>query len=243
MNLIVDIGNTRVKAAVFENDSLVELKAFDEEEIFKKIDFFLSKYAINAAILSSVKILSEEFRQSLDLKIPFLVLNAETKVPFQNNYATPTTLGVDRIALIANAAIKYSNKNVLVIDAGTCITYDFINTNNEYLGGAISPGVQMRYQSLNTFTSKLPLLEKQEIDFTIGNSTENSIHSGVVKGIVGEISSFIKDYEIENKDLTVVLTGGDTYFLAKQLKSSIFANPNFVLEGLNTILIYNREGC
>ena len=101
----------------------------------------------------------------------------------------------------------------------------------------------MRYKSLNYYTSKLPLLEKNETNFIIGGSTEESIHSGVVTGVVGEISFIIEEYKKENGDLTVVLTGGDTYFLAKQLKSSIFANPNFVLEGLNTILIYNKEEC
>ncbi len=243
MNLIIDIGNTRVKAAVFEQDSLLELLAFTLDELFEKIDFFLKKYPIEAAILSSVQDLSEEMQHRLQQKAFFVVLNAQTKVPFLNAYATKDTLGVDRIALVANASKKYPNQNVLIIDAGTCITYDFINANREYFGGAISPGIQMRYKSLHKFTSKLPLLKKKETNVMIGGSTQESIHSGVLMGVLGEITYIIEAYKQENRHLTVVLTGGDTYFLANQLKSSIFANPNFVLEGLNTILNHNKEEC
>ncbi len=243
MNLIIDIGNTRVKAAVFEQDSLVVLLAFTRDELLEKIDFFLKKYQITDAILSSVQDLSEQVCANLQQKIPFLVLDARTKVPFVNTYATKNTLGVDRIALVSNASKKYPNQNVLIIDAGTCITYDYINAKNEYLGGAISPGVQMRYRALHAYTSKLPLLEKREATSITGGSTEDSMHSGVVVGVIGEISFVIEAYEKENRHLTVVLTGGDTYFLANQLKSSIFANPNFVLEGLNTILNHNKEEC
>ena len=243
MNLIIDIGNTRVKAAVFESDRMKEVLVFDEVDFFDKIDFFLKKYKINNGILSTVKNLPSDFLKKLEKRCPILLLNGQTKVPFINKYATKGTLGVDRVALVANASLVFQNRNVLIIDAGTCITYDFINTNNEYLGGAISPGINMRYDSLNNFTSKLPKLEKTEVNNFIGNSTESSMHSGVINGVLAEISSFIINYKAENEDLTVVLTGGDTYFLAKQLKSSIFANPNFVLEGLNRILIYNTEEC
>jgi type III pantothenate kinase len=163
---------------------------------------------------------------NLQEKTSFRVLDAKTAVPFVNKYKTKDTLGVDRIAIVSNAAKKFSKENVLIIDAGTCITYDYINASSEYFGGAISPGIEMRYKSLNYYTSKLPLLEKNEIN-----------------GVVGEILHIIEEYKKESQYLTVVLTGGDTYFLAKQLKSSIFANPNFVLEGLNTILIYNKEEC
>jgi type III pantothenate kinase len=243
MNLIVDVGNTRIKAAVFESDRLIELLVFTEKELLEKVDFFLSKYVITDGILSSVKVLTEDLMQNLQKKTSFMVLNSNTEVPFVNKYITKETLGVDRIAVVSNAAKNFSKENVLIIDAGTCITYDYINASNEYFGGAISPGIEMRYKALNYYTSKLPLLEKKETNFITGGSTKESIHSGVVTGVVGEISYIIEEYKKENQHLTVVLTGGDTYFLAKQLKSSIFANPNFVLEGLNTILIYNKEEC
>ncbi|MFT4576594.1 MAG: type III pantothenate kinase [Polaribacter sp.] len=243
MNLIIDVGNTRIKAAVFESDRLIELLVFTEKELLEKVDFFLSKYVITDGILSSVKVLSENLMHNLQEKTSFRVLDAKTAVPFVNKYKTKDTLGVDRIAIVSNAAKKFSKENVLIIDAGTCITYDYINASSEYFGGAISPGIEMRYKSLNYYTSKLPLLEKNEINFIIGGSTKESMHSGIINGVVGEILHIIEEYKKESQYLTVVLTGGDTYFLAKQLKSSIFANPNFVLEGLNTILIYNKEEC
>ena len=130
---------------------------------------------------------------------------------------------------------------MLIIDAGTCITYDFINTNNEYLGGAISPGIRLRYRTLNNLTANLPLLDTQLPQDIIGNSTQNSIHSGVVFGVLKEIDGVIDEYVKKYSDLTVILTGGDTKFLSNQLKNSIFANSNFLLEGLNFILEYNSQ--
>ena len=243
MNLIIDIGNTRIKAAVFENDKLIEVFVFEIEVLLEKVEFLSEKYSIKKGIISSVKNISKKVLKQLSKKTPFLVLDSSTKVPFKNLYKTPETLGVDRIALVSNAVEKFHNKNVLIIDAGTCITYDFVNEHKEYLGGAISLGIEMRYIALNKFTSKLPLLKKNSPKNFIGNTTDDNIHSGVNNGVLNEINGVIEQYERENPLLTIVLTGGDTYFLAKQLKSSIFANPNFVLEGLNTILIYNNKEC
>ena len=141
----------------------------------------------------------------------------------------------------AGAVLKYPNQNRLVIDAGTCITYDFIDEKDNYLGGAISPGIKIRYKSLNDYTANLPLLEKKEIEHYIGNSTENSIHSGIINGICHEIDGFISQYSLKNQDLTIILTGGDADFLAKRLKSTIFANSNFLLESLKTLSIYLNE--
>ena len=243
MNLIIDVGNTRIKAAVFENDTLLEVLIFDSNELLNKTDLFIKKYTINHGLISSVKYIAENTLNQLRSKVPFLVLDSSTKVPFKNLYKTPKTLGVDRIALVANAVDKFQEKNVLIIDAGTCITFDFVNKYKEYLGGAISLGVEMRYKSLHKYTSKLPLLDKKKPESFIGRTTNENIHSGVINGVLNELNGVIEQYERENSFLTVVLTGGDTNFLAKQLKSSIFANPNFVLEGLNTILIYNNKEC
>ena len=167
-------------------------------------------------------------------------LSSETKIPFTNLYKTPKTLGVDRIALIAGAIQLKNNQNTLVIDAGTCITYDFVNTKNEYFGGAIAPGINMRYKALNKFTANLPLLKPKTI-FEKGNTTKNAIHKGVINGVFLEIEGVIKQYLDKYDNLTIVLTGGDTNFLAGLLKSSIFANPNFLLQGLNYILNYNLQ--
>jgi len=241
MNLIIDIGNTQVKAAVFESNRILEHAVFDEKTFLKNIESILKKHQIKSCILSSVKEMSVNYTEVLS-KIPyFLELNASTKIPYNNLYGTPETLGLDRIALMAAASSEYSLKNVLVIDAGTCITFDFINRKNEYLGGAISPGIGIRYKSLNYYTSKLPKLEKTNEYQLVGRSTSLSIHSGVINGVVNEINGVISQYQEKYHDLTVVLTGGDTNFLSKQLKNSIFANQNFLLYGLNKILTFNYQ--
>ena len=241
MNLIIDVGNTRVKAAVYEKDTCVEQFVFSASRILSEVKKILKKHQIQRGIISSVAKITRSKKEKLFQLISFIELNSTTKVPFKNLYKTPKTLGVDRIALISAAVNQFLNKNVLVIDAGTCVTFDFVNSKKEYLGGAISLGLQMRYKSLHTFTSNLPLLKISNPEHFMGNSTETSIQSGVVNGICNEINGVINQYKEQFQDLTVVLTGGDTYFLAKQLKSSIFANPNFILEGLNTILIYNKD--
>lgn len=241
MNLIIDIGNTQVKAAVFESNNILEQDAFDENVFLEKIENILKKHRIERCILSSVKEMNQDYIENLR-RIPFfLELKATTKVPFENLYGTPNTLGLDRIALVAAASSKYPLKNVLVIDAGTCITFDFINKSNQYLGGGISPGIGIRYKSLNHYTSKLPELEKTDDYQLIGKSTSLSIHSGIINGVLNEINGVISQYEGKFHDLTVVLTGGDTNFLSKQLKNSIFANQNFLLYGLNQILTFNNQ--
>lgn len=239
MNLIIDVGNTRVKVAVFETNTIKEMFVFEKKEIVPQLEKIISKFNILGSIVSSVANISEFEQQKMVKLLNPMFLNSETKVPFNNLYQTPKTLGVDRIALASAAVNKYPKKNVLVIDAGTCITFDFINKSKEYLGGAISPGMDMRYKALHNFTSKLPLLKPNEAFGFVGVDTNSSMHSGVINGICNEISGAINQYRDEYQDLTVVLTGGDTYFLAKQLKSGIFAHPNFVLEGLHTILTYN----
>lgn len=241
MNLVIDIGNSKVKVAVFELDTIITTAVFDEINFLDELKRISNQYAIERSIVSSVKDINEEYLEELQ-KLPFLItLNSDTQLPFKNLYATPSTLGNDRIALAAAAASIYPSQNSLVIDAGTCITYDFINAKNEYLGGAISPGIDMRYKSLHKYTGKLPLLSKNEEFNLIGTSTSTSIHSGVINGVICEIKGVIAQYEQDFGDLTIVLTGGDTKFLFKQLKNSIFANQNFLLIGLNKILTFNNQ--
>lgn len=241
MNLIIDVGNTRVKVALFKGDSIFDTYQFAKSKIAKKIKDIVEKHDVTNGIISSVASISEKEFKKIEQLVPLLRLNHESRVPFKNEYATPITLGVDRIALASASVFKFPNKNVLVIDAGTCITYDFIDKKGVYYGGAIAPGIEMRYKSLYTFTDKLPLLDVTDPKQLTGNSTEESIHSGIVNGILSEIEGMIDRYKEKNKELTVVLTGGDTNFLAKRLKNSIFANPNFLLEGLNNILNYNLK--
>lgn len=241
MNLVVDIGNTQVKAAVFELHKLVEHFVFEEENASKKIQQIIQERDIDQCILSSVRENNDKITELLS-KIPhFIQLSSTTLVPFHNLYSTPKTLGIDRIALVAGAMNQFPDQNVLVIDAGTCITYDFLNSKNEYLGGAISPGITIRYRSLHDYTSKLPQLSINEEFNLVGKSTSEAIHSGIINGVIQEIEGVISQYQAKYQDLTVVLTGGDTKFLSKQLKNSIFANQNFLLHGLNQILTFNNK--
>ena len=241
MNLVIDIGNTKVKVAVFELDTIITAVVCEEINLVKELKRISNQYTFKRSIVSSVKDINEEYLEELQ-KLPFLIiLNTDTPLPFKNLYATPSTLGNDRIALAAAAVCIHPFKNTLVIDAGTCITYDFINAKNEYLGGAISPGIAMRYKSLHQYTGNLPLLSKNEEFNIIGTSTKSSIHSGIINGISCEIKGVIAQYKQDFGDLTIVLTGGDTKFLSKQLKNSIFANQNFLLNGLNKILTFNNQ--
>lgn len=242
MNLIIDVGNTFVKLAVFQGNVLFEKFIVQHDDFLNEAKQVLNKYPIiSKGIISSVGKLNIEDIQVVKSEIDLLILNSETKQPFKNSYKTPKTLGVDRIALVSASVEQFFNTNVLVIDAGTCITYDFINAENEYLGGAISPGIRLRYHSLHNLTANLPLLESKLPESILGNTTESSIHSGVMFGVLNEIDGVINDYKEKYSDLTVILTGGDTNFLSKQLKNSIFANSNFLLEGLNFILEYNSQ--
>ena len=242
MNLVVDVGNSFVKLAVFEQDT-IECKRVVKMDVFlKEVDVLLKEYPlITKTVVSSVGKTKRSDINYLKKRLQVLELNKETALPFVNKYATPNTLGIDRMALVSASVFQFPNNNVLIIDAGTCITYDFITNKNEYLGGAISPGIHLRYKALHNFTANLPLLETEVPDSIVGNSTNNSMHSGVVFGVLNEIDGVIATYKQKYSDLTVILTGGDTNFLSNQFKSSIFANSNFLLEGLNYILQFNTN--
>ena len=241
MNLVIDIGNTQVKTALFKENKLFKKETFSKNEIVKSLKNISNNYIISKAILSNVSNIDELILNKIKKLFEIIQLNYNTKVPFNNFYKTPQTLGVDRIALVAAAVNQFPNKNVLIFDAGSCITYDFVNTKKDYFGGAISPGIAMRYESIHKLTANLPKLSAIDKIPKIGNSTKKAIHLGILNGVIQEIEGVINQYKVKNKKLTVVLTGGDTIFLAKNLKSTIFANPNFLLEGLNSILIYNKN--
>ncbi|MAX68960.1 MAG: pantothenate kinase [Flavobacteriales bacterium] len=235
MNLIIDIGNTLVKYAVFNNDQLVEILKTSEIET-GKVNTLIKEFDIKNVIISTVR---KEMNWNLDVEV--IHLSHKTSLPINLNYKTPETLGKDRIANIVGVSYEYPNKNAVVIDAGTCITYDFINKNKEYLGGRISPGLEMRYKSLNEFTELLPKLSISGESKFIGDDTDSSILSGVEQGILSEVNSLISGFRKENEDLIVVVTGGDTFFFENALKNSIFADQNLVLKGLNIILKYNED--
>ncbi|WP_396149026.1 type III pantothenate kinase [Flavobacterium sp.] len=239
MVLVVDIGNTRIKCAVYELDTFKVAFVFTEKEAENNFKNILFSYPnVTDLIVSSVaKTLTFDFQTiSNDLNIHF-VSNLDS-FPFENKYATPKTLGVDRMILAAGATLLYPKQNRLIIDAGTCVTYDFVDENDNYWGGAISPGFRLRYESLHQFTAKLPLLTLEEPEGLVGSSTNQSIHSGVVNGLICEIDGFIERYKQQNENFTIILTGGDAVFLAKRLKNTIFANSNFLLESLNQFFQY-----
>lgn len=241
MNLCIDIGNTFVKAAVFQDSKPLKVFTFELDFLKKSVKNILHLYNIDFIIVSSVASISISQKKTLEDFRPTLFLDHQSKFPFNNKYLTPNTIGIDRLVLASAAQQFKKSGNVLVIDAGTCVTYDYLDHENNYLGGAISPGLIMRYKSLNYYTSGLPLLKVENPNAVLGNTTQTCMHSGVVNGLVFEIDGVIAHYNNIYKDLTVILTGGDTNFLSKQLKSSIFANSNFLLEGLNYLLNFNLK--
>lgn len=242
MVLTVDVGNTRIKGAVFEGDNTIELLVFYKEELQKKIATILKKHKeITHLVVATVGNVDKNLFLSFQKEIEVWFVSHEDAFPFTNNYTTPKTLGIDRMVLAAGATLKFSRQNRLIIDAGTCVTYDFVDQNDVYHGGAISPGLRLRYESLHSFTEKLPLLTVENPKGFIGDSTAQAIHSGVVNGLVHEINGFVDEYQAKYSNFIIILTGGDTDFLAKRLKNTIFANSNFLLESLNQIFQYKIE--
>ena len=242
MNLVIDIGNSLTKYAVFENRKLLHLETSVSNLFLSQVKDIFEKFPkVEHAIISSVGKLENKEKEVLALFCRVHVLSHDSKMPFKNSYATPLTLGMDRIALATAAFYQYPRSNVLVIDMGTCITYDMINDAGEYIGGSISPGIHMRYKAMHFQTQKLPLLVPEDILDFVGNSTESCMHSGVLYGTAHEIDGVINQYHARFQDLTVILTGGDSQFFVKRLKNSIFANSKFLVEGLNCLLEYNKS--
>lgn len=239
MNLIVDIGNTRVKAALFENSELKEFFVFGSTQELLQSSLF-SNYSISNCILGSVVNEIDGFIAALKTKTNVLLFTSETPTPVKNLYKTAHSLGSDRLAGAVGGNALFPDKNVLIIDAGTCIKYNFVTSQNEYIGGAISEGLKMRFKALHTFTSRLPLLDIDEnSDVFVGTTSNESIISGVQNGAVAEVEGFIETYRKQYHDIYVVITGGDVNFFEKRLKKPIFADSFLILKGLNRILEYN----
>lgn len=238
MNLVIDFGNTRVKAALFKGHELIEAKVYNSADELAEDKAFFS--AANRCIIGSVLNSDKRIPEALNAIKNILFFTSEIKIPLKNSYKTVATLGSDRLAAAIGAYSLYPMKNSLVIDAGTCLKFNFTAANGEYLGGAISPGLQVRFKALKHFTDKLPLVEMNyDFDKIIGQTTEESILSGVVNGILQETEGVINEYKKMYPDLTIVVCGGDTDFFAKRLKNRIFAHPHLVMVGLNETLIFN----
>ena len=235
MNLVLDVGNSLLKIALFEKSELIQKFKFSEN-YKRNIEDLISNYKVTHSIISNVGRIDDSIINILKESTNLLLVSNQLKIPFKNLYKSKNTLGQDRLALVSAAAFNFPNENVLIVDVGSCITYDFKNNNNEYLGGGISPGISMRFKSLNTFTSNLPLIDFDSIYQLIGNNTKNSITSGVVNGTISEINGIIQQYREEFKNIRIILTGGDSNFLLKRIKNTIFADRNFLLIGLNKLL-------
>lgn len=242
MNLIIDIGNTCAKAVGFSDGNIVEEVRFDRGEEAKLGDF-CCKYAFRRGILSTVSTISDELTDVIEaLPFPVMTLKSgETPVPIKNMYATPRTLGTDRLAAAVGANCLQPNRNVLIIDIGTCITVDFVSAAGEYMGGNISLGPTMRLKALHEYTSRLPLVERNGRVEDIGTTTETAIRSGVAHGIQYEIEGYVKSFSAKYPELLVYLTGGVHMDLHFSEKMRIFANNFIVPIGLNRILEYNNE--
>lgn len=240
MDLILDIGNTRIKYATFKNGRLNHKGYCSDNELENVLTTLAGK--ISRLLISTVKPLTNsqeiEFNKVCS---KVAVLSSKLKIPFNNKYETPKTVGADRLALAAGGLLDSPNNPILIIDIGTCMTFDFVSDEADYLGGAISPGLQMRLKALHNFTGKLPLVAVKEPKDLIGRNTNESILSGVINGMQYEIDGIIDAYKLRYPRVKTILTGGDSTFFDKKLKNSIFADADILLKGMHFILEHNTD--
>ena len=237
--LVIDIGNTAQKVAVFD-EAGNQLSWLRQPVVgVADLEAVLQEYRVKAALVSSGGETPAALEEFLQQRVCTLKFSPQLQLPVRLAYATPKTLGTDRIACAVGAHALYPMDNVLAIQAGSCLVTDLVTAEGDYLGGTIAPGLCMRLRALEHFTARLPLLEPSPVDFLVGDTTEKSILSGVVNGLVGEIEGMVYRYQAQFSPLKVVLTGGDAPLLSNSLKNSIFAAPNLVLLGLYKILRFN----
>jgi type III pantothenate kinase len=240
LNLCIDIGNTRFKIALFEGDEVIEMITCNKQELTPILNKLVEIYPVKAMIVSTtrksipkkIRIMGSQFKN-------YIELSDQTKVPINIEYRTPETLGRDRIAASVGANFLYPGEGNIVVDAGTCVTYDYISKEGSFLGGNISPGINMRMKAMNAFTSNLPLVELQSPSGILGQSTEEALQNGSIKGTIYEIDSFIREIENKYGKSKVILTGGDADYFVDYFKSKIFVVQNLVLIGLNKIIQHN----
>jgi type III pantothenate kinase len=236
MNIVIDSGNTYSKVGWFQQEKLIR---YTTGLSFEELIHVTRQDPPGHILFSSVSYTEAEFRDALGLAIPILSLTPNLPIPITKEYDTPETLGADRVAACAGASFLYPNEDLVVIDMGTCITYDLIDRNAAFQGGLISPGVRMRFKAMHSFTKRLPLIDPENDPQLIGKSTKNSMLSGVMNGVLAEIEGIIERYRHKFPSMRVVLCGGDVTFFESSLKPPIFAVPELVLIGLNRILTYN----
>lgn len=241
MNLIIDIGNSAAKLALFHRNELIDVY-YDSTPSLDTLPAICREYPIERGILSTVINLNDAMEEQLKaLKFELLQVDYRTALPIKIQYQTPQTLGSDRIAAVVGAQSQKPGKDILIIDAGTCLTYEFVDARGNYYGGNIAPGKMMRLKALHSYTAKLPLIEAEGDTPELGYSTETAIRSGVIKGMEFEINGYISHLRKKYPELLVFLTGGDEFSFDTNLKNIIFADKFLVLKGLNRILEYNDK--
>lgn len=241
MNLIIEQGNSSSKVAIYSHGIILEYLQYKKMRAMDLLPLF-AKYELTHGILSTVLEVDKELIHFLKGRLPFFIyLDEHVPLPIKVEYKTPATLGKDRLAAVVGANYLKPGEDILVIDAGTAITYDLVNASGIYLGGNISPGMTTRFRALNHFTSQLPLVDELGDVPAIGFDTVSAIRAGVVNGIVYEMDGYIEDLQRKTPSLLVFLTGGHSNYFERRLKNSIFADINLVLTGLNRILEYNVE--
>lgn len=240
MHLVIDIGNTIAKLAAFQGESLIEVQK-DFSGTLEMLSGFVEKYNFRKGIVSSVAGANAEVQTRLNsLSFPIIEFSHKTPVPIRNAYRTPETLGMDRLAAVVGAVSMRPSTPLLIVDAGTAITYDFVDETGVYWGGNISPGIETRFKALHTFCARLPLV-KQDGDMPdFGYSTETAIRSGVLRGVQLEIEGYIAEMKQQKPELFTFLTGGGAFSFDVKAKNDIFADVFLVLKGLNSILNYNE---
>lgn len=242
MNLAIDIGNSVAKIVLIDQGQVVDFLKTEEISADFVTSVLDSNPEVEAAILISARDVPESVEALLRTRLGhFIHFDTSVPVPIHNGYATPQTLGPDRLAAAVGANAVYPHNNVLIVDFGTAITFDVVSSQSEFLGGNISPGANTRFRALHEFTARLPLLTLTESTALLGSDSESAIQSGVINGIVYEIEGYIRDLEQKYDDLRIIFTGGDGNFFAKRIKNPIFATHDLVPYGLNRILEYNAK--
>jgi type III pantothenate kinase len=242
MNLLIDIGNTQVKLALADNGKIQHLQTLNATNAGSLIEFLKTKPIPEKCIVVQSGDYPKGWQEELNTIFPKLIeLKHSTPLPLELIYDTKESLGMDRIAAAIGAIHLFPGKNILVIDAGTAITVDFVSKDKKYLGGNIIPGMSIRFKALHEYTNRLPLVQADNNFQLLGSSTETAIRSGVLNGIVFELEGYINALENKYPHLTVVMTGGDANFFVKRLKSNIFVDLNLIFAGLNRILEYNAD--
>ena len=238
MNLVVDIGNTNIKYAQFSDGNIVKLGNLSDLD---QLNSLIEESGCKDCLICSVSHSREELNKVIRKELSYTYFDHQTLIPILSNYNTPKTLGMDRLAAVIGATVKFPKAPVMVIDIGTCITYDFITQNGVYEGGAISPGFELRFKALHHYTARLPLINEIDDPKIVGKDTIESMKSGVINGTIAEMNGMISQFMLKTPDLKVIITGGGAKFFDSKIKADIFVALEIVLVGLNRVLEYNAE--